>query len=108
MVFKHNKNKNLHWTDLIFEILITYNSKLKNSITKYTPSEARKSENEFNVRINLLLNKQHSRIYPILNVGDKVKIYRKKLGEKERSSNFSNNVYKVEKINHSLGSVFFK
>ena len=106
---EHSKDKKLQWTSLIFEILITYNNKLKHNITKYTPLEARKPENEFNVRINLLLNKQHSRIYPKLDIGDKVKIYRKKkIFQKERYSKWSEYIYEVEQINHSLGSVFFK
>ena len=62
---EHNKDKNLQWNNLIYEVLLTYNNKLKNNITKHTPTEARKSDNVFNVRINLLLNKQHTRIYPI-------------------------------------------
>ena len=75
---EHSKDQNLQWNKLIYEVLLTYNNKLKNTITKHTPADARKSDNEFNVRINLLLNKQHSRIYPILNEGDKVNIFRKK------------------------------
>ena len=84
--------------------MLTYNNKLKHSITKHTPAEARKADNEFNVRINLLLNKQHSRIYPILNAGDKVKIYRKKkISEKERHTTWSENSYEIEQITKSLG-----
>ncbi len=106
---EHSKDKNIQWNSLIYEILLTYNNKLRNNITKFTPAEARKSENEFNVRINLLLNKQHSRIYPPLEVGSKVKIYRKKrTGEKERTSKWSDNVYEVEKITHSFGQPYFK
>jgi hypothetical protein len=61
------------------------------------------------VRINLLLNKQHTRIYPILNEGDKVRIYRKKkLGEKERNSTWSENSYEIEKITKSLKITYFK
>ena len=106
---EHSKDKNLQWNSLIYEILLTYNNKLKNSITKHTPDNARKKENEFNVRINLLLNKQHTRIYPILNEGDKVRIYRKKkLGEKERNSTWSENSYEIEKITKSLNITYFK
>ena len=106
---EHSKDKNLQWNSLIYEVLLTYNNKLKNSITKHTPAEARKTDNEFNVRINLLLNKQHSRIYPILNVGDKVKIYRKKkINEKERHTTWSDNSYEIENISKSLGQPYFK
>ena len=100
---EHSKDKNLQWDSLIYEVLLTYNNKLKHSITKHTPFEARKPTNEFNVRINLLLNKQHTRIYPILNEGDKIKIFRKKkIDEKERNSTWSENSYEIEKITKSL------
>ena len=56
-----------------------------------------------------LLNKQHSRIYPILNEGDKVRILRKKKpGEKERHTIWSENSYEIEKITKSLGINHFK
>ena len=106
---ENSKNKNLQWNDLIFEILLTYNNKLKHSITKFTPSEARKPENEFDVKMNLLLKKRHTRIYPELNTNDKVKIYRKKrTGEKERTSHWSDNSYEIEKIGKSLGQNYYK
>ena len=106
---EHNKDKNLQWNNLIYEVLLTYNKLMKNTITKHTPTEARKSDNEFNVRINLLLNKQHTRIYPILNEGDKVRILRKKKpGEKERHTIWSENSYEIEKITKSLNITYFK
>ena len=106
---EHSKDKNLQWNNLIYEVLLTYNNKLKNTITKHTPAEARKADNEFNVRINLLLNKQHTRIYPILNEGDNVKIYRKKKrGAKERHSTWSENSYEIEKITKSLNITYFE
>ena len=104
----NSKSDNPQWTDYIFEILLTYNNKLKHSATKYTPKEARESKNELNVKLNLILHKKHTRTYPILEVGSKVKIFRKKrTGEKERTSHFSDNVYEVEKIITSLGQTFF-
>ena len=106
---EHSKDKNLQWNSLIYEVLLIYNNKLKNRITKHTPAEARKTDNEFNVRINLVLNKQRSRIYPILNVGDKVKMYRKKkINEKERHTTWSENSYEIEKIIKSVGQPCFK
>ena len=106
---EHSKDKNLQWNSLIYEVLLTYNNKLKHSIKKHTPAEARKKDNEFNVRINLLLNKQHTRIYPILNEGDKVRIYKKKkLGAKDRHSTWSDNSYEIEKTSKSLNTTYFK
>ena len=60
------------------------------------------------MKLNLILHKKHTRKYPILEVGSKVKIFRKKrTGEKERTSHFSDNTYEVEKIITSLGQTFF-
>jgi hypothetical protein len=82
---------------------------VKYSITKHTPADARKVDNEFNVRINLLLNKQRTRIYPILTEGDTVRIYKKKKkGQKERHSTWSENSYDVEEITKSLNITYFK
>ena len=91
------------------EILLTYNNKLKHSSTKFTPNEARNNKNELNVKINMLMNQKHNRKYPILEVGSKVKIYRKKrTGEKSHTSYWSENSYEIEKITQSLGQPFFK
>ena len=55
------------------------------------------------------MNKQHSRIYPILNAGDKVKMYRKKkINEKERHTTWSENSYEIELITKLLGQPYFK
>ena len=106
---ENSKEENVQWTNFIYEILLTYNNKLKHSSTNFTPSEARKEHNELHVRLNLLLNKNHTRKYPLLQIGDKVKIFRKKkINEKERTSKWSNEIYEVEDIIKSLGQHFFK
>ena len=82
MIYKRveaSKNENVQWTGFIFEILLTYNNKLKHSATNFTPNEARKKENELQVKLKLLLHQKHTRTYPLLEVGSKVKILRKKL-----------------------------
>ena len=104
-----SKDKNIQWIDLVYEVILTYNNKLIHSSTKFTPSNARLKKNELDVRLNLLLHKKHSRIYPDLNEGDKVKIYKKKkVGEKERVSYWSDNNYEVETISKSHGQNNFK
>ena len=112
MLYKRieNSNKeNVQWTDFVYEILLTYNNKLKHSSTKYTPNEARDTKNELNVKLNMLMHQKHNRRYPILEIGSKVKIYRKKrTGEKSHTSYWSENAYEVEKISYSLGQPFFK
>ena len=40
------------WTDFIYPILLTFNRKLKSSITGFTPPEANKTENHMDVKLN--------------------------------------------------------
>ena len=106
---ENSKNKDIQWTDFIYEILLTYNNKLKHSSTNYTPNEARRKDNELNIKLKLLLHQKHNRKYPSIEIGNTVKIYRKKrTGEKGYTSSWSDNAYEVEKIKHSLGQPFFK
>ena len=97
------------WYDFLFPSLLTYNNKLVHSATKHTPNEARKEKNKFNVRLNLLLHKKHDRRYPPLNVGDNVKIYKKKhTFDKENKTVWSANTYEIENIEDSLGQNVYK
>ena len=106
---ENSKKEGVQWTDFIFEILLTYNNKIKHSATGFTPSDAKKKGNETDLKLNLLNKKKHDRRYPLLSIGDKVKIYRKKEpGEKERTSNWSTNTYEVETIAKSHGQTYFK
>ena len=73
------------------------------SATKFTPKEARKPSNQFAVRLNIASSGKRNRIYPELDRGDQVKIFRKrKPNEKERIGNYSKNVYTVERIEKKL------
>jgi hypothetical protein len=47
-------------------------------VTKHTPAAARKPEHEFQVRLNLLMNKKSNRLYPELVENSEVKIYKNK------------------------------
>jgi hypothetical protein len=74
-----------------------------------TPSEAMKPSNKHDVKMNLELRARHTRIYPNINVGDYVKIYKKKDKlDKERVSNWTNESYRVEAIHESMGQPFYK
>ena len=53
---------NVQWTDLIYQIMLTYNNKLIHSSTGFTPNEARKNKNEIDVKMNLLVGKKHNNI----------------------------------------------
>ena len=104
---KKGKN-NIQWTDYILEIVLTYNNKLVSSVTKMTPLEARKHKNEFEVKLNISMNARKTRVYPDLDIGDKVKIMRKKgISEKERTSHWLQSVHTVERIDEKLGQKYY-
>ena len=103
------KDDKVQWVDFVFEVLLTYNNKLVHSTTDMTPSDARKKSNELDVWINTVRNSTFTRKYPRLEKGDKVKILRKKkVGEKERSSVWSETPYEVEDVFESHGQTFYK
>ena len=88
--------------------MMTYNNKNIHSAINMTPNQARKKENEFKAMISVALRAKKERKYPELNVGDKVKILRKKaITEKERSSNFLKGEYTVEKISKKIGQNYY-
>jgi hypothetical protein len=61
------------------------------------------------VKLNLELKRKNNRIYPNVNVGDMVKVYKKKDKlDKERLSLWSKEVYRVERIDESMGQKFYK
>ena len=72
--------------------MLTYSNKDVHSATGLTSNETRKEKNEFKAKLNVSVKARKEKMYPILGVGDKVKITRKKaITEKERTSHF----YKV-------------
>ena len=74
-----------------------------------TPKEAMKPSNQLSVKLNLELKRKHSRKYPEINVGDQVKLFKKKtLMDKERVSNWTKETYIVESIHESMGQKFYK
>ena len=104
------KNKqNIQWPDYILEILLTYNNQMKHSATGFTPKEARKPSNQLKVKLSLTMKGKKNRVYPELDVGDEVKIFRKrKPNEKERVSNWSQNIYTIENIENKLGQNYYR
>ena len=91
---------NIQWNDYIFEILITYNTQVKHFAT---PKEARKPSNELSVRLNIASSGKRTRIYPEIDKGDEVKIFKKrKPNEKERVGNWSKNTYTIERMEKKL------
>jgi len=109
MIYQRVEKTGQKWHEVLYAVLLTYNNKLIHSTTKMTPNEAKKPENEFTVKLNLELKRKNNRIYPNVNVGDMVKVYRKKDKlDKERLSLWSKDVYRVERIDESMGQKFYK
>jgi len=104
-----SKDDNIQWTSFIYPILLTYNHKLTHSAIGHTPVQARDKKNELNIHLKMELNKKTSRKYPPLEVNDRVKIYRKrKTGEKQQVSVWSDNSYEVIGITKSHGQDYYK
>ena len=76
---------------------------MKRSATGFTRKDARKPSNQFKVKLNLTMKEKKNRIYPELNVGDEVEIFRKrKRNEKERVISWSQIIYTIENIENKL------
>ena len=101
--------KDIDWRDYILEIMLTYNNKDIHSSIGQTPNEARKKKNEYKSVLNVSVKAKKEKMYPELNVGDKVKILRKKaITEKERTSHFLKGEYVVEEITTKLKQKYYK
>ena len=97
-----------HSSDILSNALVTYNYKMKHSGTSMTPADARKPENIFEVKSNLEMHRVKKRRYKDVNVGDDVRVYTKKKNfQKERVGVWSENKYKVIKIEESHGQKFY-
>ena len=100
---------NIQWVDYNLEIMLTYNDKMKHSATGMTPKEARKDKNKFRAMLNVASKAKKERIYPTLEVGDKVKIMRKKaITEKERTSHWLKGYYVVQEVAEKLNQKYYK
>ena len=92
-----------NWNELIYQILAKYNHKSIHSSTGYTPADAEKKGNHINVKINMEMNKNKTRVYPDIEEGDYVRIHKNKDKlDKEHISTWSDKKYKVIKINSAF------
>ena len=79
------------------------------SITKLIPSEAREPKNTLDVKITLELKRRQTRTYPIIEIGDNVKICKKKdTFDKENKPVWLNGIHRVEEITKKFGQKFYK
>lgn len=98
-----------YWTKHVQEAVDWYNNDHVQATTNMKPVEAEKPENEFDVKTNLEINAIHRRKYPVIEVGDEVKTFRKKkFGDKERMGNFHEGTRIVQKISKSLGQTVYE
>ena len=69
---------NIQRIDYNAEIFLTYNTKNVHSSTGLTPKQAREPKNEIETKLNISIKATQTRKYPNLDVGDSVKVMRKK------------------------------
>ena len=102
-------DKSWHDVDILYPVMLKYNNKMIHSTIKMTPADAMKKENQLQVKINLELQRKHSRMYPPLTINDHVKIYKKKdKMDKERKSLWLPDIRTVLDITESHGQKFYK
>jgi len=102
--FDQKKEKpDIQWIDYNTEILLTYNTKNVHSTTGLTPKQAREPKNEIKTKLNISIKATKTRKYPNLDVGDSVKVMRKKgITEKEKTSHWLKEIKTVKKIETKL------
>ncbi len=93
------------WEDMLEIVIKKYNNTI-HSTTKHTPKEAHKDDNMPEVAAKAALKVINNRKYKPINVGDEVKIYTKGKdnygSRKEQYSKWSNETYKVIKIDYDI------
>jgi hypothetical protein len=105
---EEEENPNLQWETLNEQILLTYNNSQVHSTIKMTPLQAIRDSNQIDVKNNIEIKANKNRRYPPLEVGDSVKIRRKKkVNEKERTSNWGDEEYKVISIEREFGQKYY-
>jgi hypothetical protein len=87
------------WKKVMPEVITTYNQVRVHNVTKLTPADATVPANRTYVRMNLELARKTNRPYPEIQVGDYVRIFKKrKPYDKERVSTWLPEKRKVTEI----------
>ena len=106
---KGKTNPNIQWQTYIPRILNKYNNQMVSSATGMTPNDARKEPNQSSVKASMELRAMRGRKYPTINVGDIVRVHRKKiLGDKEFVGNFRRGEHEVLSISENFGQKFYR
>lgn len=105
------KRSTERWYDLIFEVLSIYNYKMVSTATGFKPADARKKENNIQVKMRMEERAKHERHYEPIQVGDKVRVFRKRkrVGEKEDVLKWSKNAFEVVRVEKDpvAGNLFY-
>ena len=97
------------WEKHYKPIVDHYNQKNKQDTTNMTPDDAVKPENEYDVKTNLEIKAKHDLKYPVLDIGDTVRAFKKRPKfSKERVGDYEDGTRKVEGISTSMGQKFYK
>jgi hypothetical protein len=77
--------------------------------TKMTPIEAKKKTNHMDVKMNMELKAKRGRKYELIDVGDFVKVFKKKKpGVKQQVSYWSEEKHEIISIEEAHGQKFYK
>ena len=106
------------WPEYLNETLHRMNTKMQSAdddeihehkATGFTPEDAAKPENWFEVHNSMEIQAKHRRKYPPLKVGDKVKVYRQRSAlSKEVEGDYKYDPTVITGIEKSLGQTFYK
>ena len=97
------------WKKHYKPIVDHYNQKNKQDTTNMTPDDAVKPENEYDVKTNLEIKAKHDLKYPVLDIGDTVRAFKKRPKfSKERIGDYEDGTRKVMGISTSMGQKFYK
>jgi hypothetical protein len=112
LITRRLQKRDVHWYDLLYEVLLTYNKKMVSSATGFTPADASKPENIDKAHTHMQLRAKHRKQpYEEIKVGDKVRLYRRRrhLSEKENVPIWSRVAYEVVKIddNPNAGKLYY-
>jgi hypothetical protein len=102
-------NEAEQWIVVARKALTIYNYKMVSRATNMTPNEARDPKRLLDAKLHMEMHRVNKRKYPDVKEGDRVRIYKKKdKFDKERVPVWSQNVYKVDKIEHVNDQDFYK
>ena len=98
-----------YWKKHYQPIVDHYNKVNKQDTTNMTPDDAVKPENEYDVKTNLEIKAKHDLKYPVIEVGDVVRAFKKRPKfSKERVGDYEDGTRKVMAISTSMGQKFYK